>query len=295
MELSSTNSHEGSKNVNRETIKSLLSEHGLRPNKALGQNFLADEEAANAILSAASPCGKTVLEIGPGLGALTRGLCEKAKHVLAVEIDSAMVRVLQETLAAEFDNLTVYECDILKFDLPAAIGNLKETRFDAVGNLPYYITTPIAERLMGYGADALTLMVQREAKERFFAPPKSRVYGPLSVVCAACYEGEAVLELPPESYFPAPEVHSSVLRFIKRADVPNPKALFSLTKTAFSMRRKTLCNNLAALPNMTRERARELLVSLGESPDCRAEALPPEQYVRLLSRLEEEKSEEERA
>ena len=266
--------------MNAAEIKKLLSQYGLRPNKALGQNFLADDAATERILAAAETEGRTVIEIGPGLGALTRSLTERAKRVIAVEIDAAMVSILSETFR-DRSNLTLVQRDFLKFNIEKALRETGETEFDAVGNLPYYITTPIAEKLMCAGAENLTLMVQKEAGERFFAQPGDRVYGPLSILSAALYEGSEVMELSPASYWPAPEVRSVVLRFEKRPDAPEQKPLFALLRTAFAMRRKTLANNLAALPGMTRGSAEELLISLGLDRNARAESLSPRDYVRL--------------
>jgi len=274
--------------MNASEIKALLTEHGMKPNKALGQNFLADDAAVEKILSAAKAEGRRVIEIGPGLGALTHGLVSRAAKVTAIEIDAAMVGVLTDTLGDK-EHFRIVHADFLKCKLPAIVEEMGGMPFDAVGNLPYYITTSIAEKLMCAEAENLTLMVQKEAGERFFAGPGDRVYGPLSVMSAVCYEGREVMELSPVSYWPAPEVRSVVLRFEKRADAPAAKPLFSLLRAAFAMRRKTLANNLAALPGMSRARAEEMLLCMGLDKSARAESLQPMQYVELLNLLQEQK------
>lgn len=274
--------------MNAFEIKALLTEHGLKPNKALGQNFLADDAAVEQILDAAKPEGHRVIEIGPGLGALTHGLVKRAEKVAAIEIDAAMVDVLQKTLS-DMKNFTIIHGDFLKCKLPSIVGELGGAPFDAVGNLPYYITTSIAEKLMCAEAENLTLMVQKEAGERFFAAPGDRVYGPLSIMSSVCYQAHEVMELSPASYWPAPEVRSVVLRFEKRQHAPAAKPLFSLLRAAFAMRRKTLANNLAALPDMSRARAEEMLLMMGLDKSARAESLRPEEYVRLLALLSEQK------
>jgi len=273
--------------MNASEIKALLTEHGMKPNKALGQNFLADDAAVEKILSAAKAEGRRVIEIGPGLGALTHGLVSRAAKITAIEIDAAMVGVLTDTLGDK-ENFRIVHADFLKCKLPAIVEEMGGMPFDAVGNLPYYITTSIAEKLMCAEAENLTLMVQKEAGERFFAGPGDRVYGPLSVMSAVCYAGREVMELSPASYWPAPEVRSVVLRFEKRADAPAAKPLLSLLRAAFAMRRKTLANNLAALPDMSRARAEEMLLSMGLDKSARAESLRPEQYVELLNLLQEQ-------
>lgn len=270
--------------MNTAQIREMLAEHGLKPNKALGQNFLADDEATAKILSVAAAQGRRVIEVGPGLGALTCGLVRQAEKVTAVEIDAAMTEILRETLK-DAENLTVVHADVLKCRLDELAASMGGAPFDAAGNLPYYITTAIAEKLMCAGAENLTLMVQKEAGERFFAQPGDRVYGPLSVLSAACYEGREVMELSPNSYWPAPEVRSVVLRFEKKPDAPAAKPLFQLLRTAFAMRRKTLANNLAVLPDMSRAQAEETLAALGLDKSCRAESLSPADYVRLLAAM----------
>mgnify|MGYP000772155080 FL=1 len=167
----------------------------LRPNRALGQNFCTDGARLAAMADAAAADGLPVLEIGPGLGALTEPLLLRAPRVVAVEKDAALCAALRARLCAHerAGRLALYAADILRFDVPGAMDGAP---FAAAGNLPYYITTPIAEYLLPLLPSSLTLMVQREAGERFFAGPGARVYGPLSVLTQLYYEPERLMDVP---------------------------------------------------------------------------------------------------
>jgi len=262
-------------------VRARLAGYGLTPNKALGQNFLTDPAARDAL------CGMTdlslpVLEIGPGLGALTEGLLARGSRVVAVEKDAAMVRVLRETLADE--SLTVIEADFLKADLFALHALLGGGEFAVAGNLPYYATTPIVLRLLACGLPirSMVLMLQQEAAERFFAPPGHRVYGPLTVAAACAYTAGETLYLPPSAYFPQPNVHSSVVLLTRRAALP--AGFLPFLRDAFAMRRKTLFNNLLAM-GFPREQIGQTLSALSIPPDARACALPADQLLALYARL----------
>lgn len=260
-------------------IKALLLQCGITPNRALGQNFLADDAAIGAIIEAAKIEGQPVLEVGPGLGALTDKLCERAAKVTAVELDERMVRYLQSTLVPRHEHLQIVQGDFLRVDMGTILAELGRP-FHAVGNLPYYITTPIAERLMLHGAQSLTLMVQREAAERFLARPNERVYGPLSILSQVFYKPEVVLQLSPHSFYPTPEVFSSVLHLSERPCEIDRTALSRLLDASFRMRRKTLKNNLLPF-GIDPSRLEGLLRGMGLAPDARAQALSPEQFVSL--------------
>lgn len=259
-----------------EDIRQTLQDLSLTPNKALGQNFLVDPRAIARILHAAEIDGAPVLEIGPGLGALTEGLLARARTVVAVEIDARMAAALQARFASA---LRLLHGDFLKVDFPAIQAELGED-YRVVGNLPYYATTPICLRLLQGPAlpRRMTLMVQREAAARFSARSGERVYGPLSVLAQAYYTPTPVLTLAPDSFYPAPEVESVVMT-LARNDRPVAPQLPGLLKAAFAMRRKTLCNNLKA-----RYPARDLpalLERAGLGASIRAEALTPAQFVAL--------------
>ena len=264
-------------------IKERLSLFGLTPNKALGQNFLADEGLRNALIAAMDIDVLPVLEIGPGLGALTEGLLQRAKAVAAVEKDASMVRVLQETLPSP--KLTLVEGDILKTDLAALHQALGGGPLAVAGNLPYYITTPIVLMLLKCALPiaSMTLMLQQEAAERFFAKPNDRVYGPLTVAAQCGYTVEEVLKLPPSAYYPQPDVHSAVVRLVSK-DVALPEGFSGFLQSVFAMRRKTLLNNLLSA-SYSRETIREALRVAGLAENVRTEALKPEVLRDLYERL----------
>ncbi len=245
------------------------------PNRALGQNFLVDEGAIAAILDAAHIDGAAVLEVGPGTGALTDGLIERAARLVAVEKDGRLVGLLCERFGGR---LTLVHADVLDVDLPAL---MEQAPFHAVGNLPYYATTPIVLRLLTLLPASMTLMVQREAAERFFAEPGGRVYGPVAVLTRCFYRADTVFEVPRTSFSPLPEVESVVVRLERLPGAGDDAAAFLIfLKRAFAMRRKTLANSLrrdARLP--------AALMRLALSPDVRAEAIAPEALLALYHDL----------
>lgn len=248
---------------------------GFVPNKALGQNFLASESVIGAILDAAQIEKERVLEIGPGSGALTAGLLDRASFLAAVEKDGRLCEILRARFG---DRLTLVHADLLDVDIPALMG---ASPWHAVGNLPYYATTPIVLRLLSLLPQSMTLMVQKEAADRFFARPKERVYGPVAVVTACLYDAAIVVHAPRNCFQPAPEVDSVVIRLTRNAvSLQNGAAFLSFLKQAFSMRRKTLYNTL-----QKNDRLLTILGSLGISTDVRAEALPSESLLQIYESL----------
>ncbi len=264
-----------------EALQSMLAANGLTPNKALGQNFLVDDAAIDRILDAADVKGQAVLEIGPGAGALTEGLLQRAKTVAAVEIDARMCELLRARFG---DALLLYNEDFLKADLSAIHRSLGGGSFCVAGNLPYYVTTPICMRLLSseLPVSRMTLMVQQEAAARFFAAPGERVYGPMAVLTQAYYTPARLMELSPESYYPKPEVDSSVVTLSRNAQpfLPN---LAPLLRACFAMRRKTITNNLKGYAG--KQPVMDALAACGIAPATRAEALAPEQFVALCAQL----------
>ena len=248
---------------------------GFVPNKALGQNFLSSVTIIEAILDAAQIEGKRVLEIGPGTGALTEGLLSRAGFLAAVEKDGRLCELLTERFG---EKMTLVHADVLDAEIPVLMG---VEPWHAVGNLPYYATTPIVLRLLSLLPESMTLMVQKEAAPRFFAPPKDRVYGPVAVVTGCFYEAKVVVNAPRSCFNPPPEVDSVVVRLTRNA-VPgvDGAAFLSFLKQAFSMRRKTLYNNVNK-----DERVTEMLARLNFPADARAEALPPEALLNLFLAL----------
>ena len=187
------------------TVKALLSDNGITPNKALGQNFFIDPDKAARIVERADVTDRAVLEIGPGLGALTQLLCERAAYVMAVEKDEQLAKLLKRTLPN--GNLHVFCYDFLDINLDVLFP--EHTPFCAVGNLPYYVTTPIVLKLLCALPERMTLMVQREAALRFSAAPGDRVYGALAVLAQCWYRitpflGWAALPIIPRPRWTAP-------------------------------------------------------------------------------------------
>lgn len=265
-------------------IKSFLAAHGLAPNRALGQNFLADEAVASAIAEASGAAEFPVLEIGPGLGALTEPLLCLSPHVTAVEIDASMVRVLQARFA-NAGNFTLLHEDFLETDL-TAVAPLLGAKCAVAANLPYYVTTPVCMKLLtsALPIERMALMLQKEAAERFTALPGSRQYGPLTVLAQRYYDIKLLMELSPARYYPQPEVDSAVLTLARRPGVTDLSALPRVLASAFSMRRKTLMNNLRGA-GLSRENAEALLEKCGIPPAARAEALSPEAFARLAEAM----------
>ena len=260
------------------SVKELIAEYGLRPNKALGQNFLIDENAIERIVSLALEPGLPLLEIGPGLGALTYPLAESGLPLAAVELDGALSKILAEKLP---ENARVVNRDFLKADLKELHGLLGGGEITAVGNLPYYITSQIVARLVtgGLPIRRMVLMMQSEASERFTAAPKDKNYVPLTVMSQYLFEISEALELGPASYWPQPEVRSRVLVFDRVKD-GLPAGLPRLLKAAFANRRKTLVNNLSAL-GLPKQAAEGMILDLGLSASVRAEELSVREFIRL--------------
>ena len=262
------------------------------PNKPrLGQNFLDDAQAADRIVAALGDCsGRTVIEIGPGQGAMTRTLAARAGRVLAIELDRELASGLRAAFPQE--TVSVLQEDVLQFDFAAASAAAGE-RLIVLGNLPYYITSPILLRLAAHHAflDRAVLMVQREVADRVAANPGSRDYGLLSVTAQLHGPVEKLFTLPPEAFSPPPEVHSTVLRwrFAPRiAELGVEEAGFvQFLRQAFAQKRKTLANNLRAAgfaPNLIAGG----LSAAAIDPKARAETLPLDAFAALWHGLKTE-------
>ena len=258
----------------------------------LGQNFLRDTHAIERIANALGDLrGETVVEIGPGQGAITRALAARAARVTAIELDSA----LAERLRAEFtpDRLTVVEADILDVDFDA-IATQAGKRLAVAGNLPYYITSPILLKLAASHAslDRAVLMVQREVADRIVAAPGSRDYGLLSVTVQMYGHVEALFTLPPEAFSPPPDVHSTVFRwrFAPRFDElgVEEQNFLRFVRQAFAQKRKTLANNLRAA-GFGPDAIQSALNAASIPPQARAEALSIEELASLWVNLEKRK------
>jgi 16S rRNA (adenine1518-N6/adenine1519-N6)-dimethyltransferase len=265
----------------------------------LGQNFLADEGAAEEIVDALGDVSESVVvEIGPGKGALTQALARRAKRLIAVELDRMMSAELRFKYRLQ-PQVEIIEADVLKLDfrtvLNRTIGPLNDLRplkpspARVVGNLPYYITSDILLRLFEFHDqfDVIVIMVQREVADRIAAAPGSRDYGLLSATAQLYAKVEKLFTLPPEAFAPPPKVHSTVLRLTiapRFAELQiKPAEFIGFLKTAFAMKRKTLLNNLKK--DYSEELIRSTLRETGIRSDVRAEALPLEATAQLFRRL----------
>ena len=260
------------------------------PKSKLGQNFLRDEQAIRRIVAALGDCsGRTVIEIGPGRGAITRELAKKARRVVALEVDEALAAQLagefSATESADEPNVIVETVDVLAFDFEAA-SSAAGQKLIVVGNLPYYITSPILMRLAEHAGvlERAVLMVQREVADRVTGEPGSREYGLLSVVVQMHGSVEPLFTLPPTAFSPPPEVHSTVFRwrFAPRFEElgVDRESFLSLLRRVFALKRKTLANNLRAA-GMESEAIAAVLSESGIDAKARAEALSSEKLAEL--------------
>jgi 16S rRNA (adenine1518-N6/adenine1519-N6)-dimethyltransferase len=249
------------------------------PRKRFGQNFLQDSRVIENIVNAVNPrVGETVIEIGPGLGALTRPLLERLDVLHVVEIDRDIIARLRQEFPAE--RLVIHEGDALAFDFATVPGPKK-----IVGNLPYNISTPLLFHLAEYGDRVIDMhfMLQKEVVDRMVAAPSCTDYGRLSVMLQYRFEMENLIDVPPEAFWPPPKVDSAVIRMIPapgRCGVAIDVAILGKVVTqAFAQRRKTLRNNLKGLIDES------ALLSLGIDPSLRAENISVADYVKLANLL----------
>ncbi|MDY4696723.1 MAG: 16S rRNA (adenine(1518)-N(6)/adenine(1519)-N(6))-dimethyltransferase RsmA [Selenomonas montiformis] len=266
--------------ASRQVTTHILKAFGLHMSKKLGQNFLIDAGIVQGIVDAAQiHPGDHVLEIGPGIGTLTQGLAEAGADVTAVELDKKLPAVLAETLKA-YDRVRIVPGDILKVDIPALMG---QEPFKVVANLPYYITTPILMTLLErrLPITMMVTMVQKEVAERMTARPGSRSYGALSVAVQYYTEPEIVLNVPPRSFIPAPEVDSVVIacrvRSVPAVKVSEEKMFFRVVRAAFGQRRKTLANALRG-GGFPKEQVRAAMERAQMDPQRRGETLSLEEF-----------------
>lgn len=262
--------------------------------KKFGQNFLIDTTVLDRIISSAEITKEDcVLEIGPGIGTMTQYLAEHAGSVVAVEIDKALIPILEETLQ-DYDNVTVINDDILKVDINRLVEEKNGGRpIKVVANLPYYITTPIIMGLFESRVPlkSITIMVQKEVADRMQVGPGTKDYGALSLAVQYYAKPEIVANVPPNCFIPRPNVGSAVIRLTSYEEPPvqvkDEKKMFALIRASFNQRRKTLVNGLgnAGLPGITKESAAAALAQMGLSPTVRGEALTLEQFARLSDLL----------
>lgn len=277
----------------QETI-AVLKKHDFQFQKKFGQNFLIDTHVLEKIMDAAGVTKEDcVLEIGPGIGTMTQYLCERAREVIAVEIDKKLIPVLEDTLSA-YDNVSVLNEDILKVDI-AGLAREKNggKPLKVVANLPYYITTPIIMGLFESHVplDNVTIMVQKEVADRMKAEPGTKDYGALSLAIAYYAECHLVANVPPNCFMPRPNVGSAVIRLTCHKEPPvsvqNEQHMFKLIRASFNQRRKTLQNGLYNYSGLshTKEEISAAIEALGLLPTVRGETLTLEQFAQLSNHL----------
>jgi len=277
--------------------KNTIKKFRLHPTKSLGQNFLTDGNILIKISEAANLVKEDiVLEIGPGLGSLTAELAEHAGMVVAVEIDRRLIPVLKETLK-DYSNVSIINGDILKLnvqeELAAVVaskgGSFSPGNLKIVANLPYYITTPVVMTLLESGIRVKTMvfMVQKEVADRMRANPGGKDYGALSVAVQYYSKPSVVMEVPPQSFIPQPDVNSTVIKLDVYEKPPvellDKDQFFRVVKAAFGQRRKTLVNalNNAGYINLDKEQIKGLLSKTGIGENQRGETLSIEQFAQL--------------
>ena len=278
--------------TNYNDIRALLSRHGFRFSKSLGQNFLTAAWVPERIAeSAGLDEGTGVLEVGPGVGCLTEQLSLRAGKVLAVELDKALKPVLAETLAGR-ENVEILFGDVLKQDLPALVREkLPGLRPVICANLPYNVTTPLLTAFLEAGCfEAVTVMIQREVAKRICAPAGTPDYGAFGLFVQWHCFTELLFDVPPSCFVPQPKVISSVIRLTRREEKPFPvqdeQLLFRVIRAAFNQRRKTLSNALSAgLGELSKEQAEKVLENCGFDPKIRGEAVELGGFVKITNEI----------
>lgn len=275
----------------------ILKKHGFTFKKSLGQNFLIDQNILNKIVSAAQLTEQSgVLEIGPGIGALTQRLAEHARKVAAVEIDQRLIPILSE-LFADQDHVAIIHGDILQIDVKQLISEQFAdcASVHVVANLPYYITTPILLKLLEerHALSNIVVMIQKEVAERMAADPGGKEYGSLSIAVQYYCEPELVTLVPHTVFIPRPNVDSAVIRLKVRSEPPvsvkDEVHFFRVVKAAFAHRRKTIYNNLSSFTGkQNKERLSAALLAAGVDPSRRAETVSIEEFARIADALYED-------
>ena len=284
-----------------EETRYLMKKYKIRANKSLGQNFLINSEVVENIVNCSEITNEDmVIEIGPGLGTLTKYLLDKAGKVLCVELDSKMIKILEDRFSI-YDNFEIINADVLKLNLNDIIsenkkqGKIKNVK--VVANLPYYITTPIIMKLLEEKLDikSITVMIQKEVAERLIEVPGGKNTGAITYTVYYYCDSEKIMEVPNSSFIPEPEVTSEVIKLNLRdnpaVDINNPKVMFMIIKSAFMQRRKTLLN---ALTNtnvfFNKEEGLEILKELNLNENVRAEELSIKDFADIARIITEKKN-----
>lgn len=279
-----------------EETRYIMKKYNIKANKSLGQNFLISQNVVESIVES-SKIGENdlVIEVGPGLGTLTKYLLEKAKKVICVELDKKMIKILEDRFKL-YENFELINQDILKVDLKNIIKEEKQRNNIAnvkiVANLPYYITTPIIMKLLEEELDleSITVMIQKEVADRLIAVPGEKNTGAITYTVYYYAKSEAILEVPNNSFIPEPEVTSKVIKLNVRSkppiEVKNKEVMFRIIKSAFMQRRKTLLN---ALTNtkvfLNKEEGIKILQELNLAENVRAEMLSLQDFANIANKI----------
>lgn len=276
--------------------KTIMKKYGIKANKDLGQNFLINNEVVENIIKSSDVSKEDlIIEIGPGLGTLTKRLLENAGKVICIELDKKMIKILNDRFG-DYSNFEIINDDVLKVDLNKIIkenlnDNIKKAKI--VANLPYYITTPIIMKLLEdkLDIDSIVVMIQKEVAERLIETPGGKNTGAITHTIFYYCESEKVMEVPNSSFIPEPEVTSEVIKMKLRkkpaVELDNPKVMFMIIKSAFMQRRKTLLNSLTNAQVFTnKQEGLEILKKLNLEENVRAENLKLEDYANIAREIE---------
>ena len=276
------------------TIADIKERYNFQLSKSLGQNFITDRSIIERIIEG-SGAGENdlVIEIGPGIGVLTAEAAEAAAKVIAVEIDRKLIPILSETLA-EYDNVSIINQDMLKTDVNKIIEEEKAAgsftgAVRIIGNLPYYITTPIIMGLLesGVKADSITVMMQKEVADRIKASPGGKIYGAISAAVQYYCTVEQIAVVPKEVFVPRPKVDSAVLNLYVRKEKPveliDEKMFFACIRSGFGQRRKTLLNSLTGMAGLSKEEIKDVLSAADIDPVRRAETLSMKEFAAIAN------------
>lgn len=269
----------------------ILKKYNISANKSLGQNFLIDDNVIQNIVESANITKEDlVIEIGPGLGTLTARLLEKAKKVIAIELDNRMIKILNNRFSL-YENFELINEDVLKVDLRTLISKNKAEKVKVVANLPYYITTPIIMKLLEdkLEIESITVMVQKEVAKRLTAKPGDKLSGAITYSVNYYCEPEEVIIVPNLSFIPEPEVESEVIKLNLREKTPveikDEELFFKLIKASFMQRRKTLINGITNSGLMGKEECKELLRKVGLDEKVRGENLNMQDFANLANEI----------
>lgn len=269
-------------------VKDIIDLYGFRFSKSLGQNFLIDKNFVDKIVDGADIAGKNVIEVGPGIGTISYEMAKNCKKLVLIEIDDSLIPILEENMS-DFENVTIIHQDILKTDLKEIQDKyFGGESFEFVSNLPYYITTPIIEKIFEEDLDckSMTIMVQKEVADRMLATEKDKDYSSLSVFVKYYSDAKLLTKVPKSVFMPQPKIDSAVLRLDLRIydEKVNKEKLFVLVKAGFLKRRKTILNSLSAVAE--KEDLKKVFEKLDIKENLRAENLSLDDFIRIANELE---------